>query len=298
MMSILKLTDLTKTFGATTAVNHVTLTIPTGKFVALLGPNGAGKSTILAMITGLLPPSSGHITLDGLSPQDVAYREQFGVVFQRSVLDADLTVQQNLRLRAGLYHHINIAWQHQLFQRFELTALQHQKYGTLSGGQRRRVDIVRALLHQPHILLLDEPSTGLDLQTRTAIWDAFEALQRTEDLTIILTTHYLEETERADWVYIVDQGRIIASDTVSKLQQTYARYQLILHSPNLPQLAQDLTTAGITAIKLTNALQVSVANAQASIAILERFKFQISDFDGHPGDMNAVFLALTGKVVR
>lgn len=290
---------LTKQFHHTVAVNDVSLTIPTGQFVAFLGPNGAGKSTTIGMLTGLLAPTSGQIHLGQLTPQQAAYREQFGVVFQDSVLDHDLTVQQNLAFRARLYRQPAADWLDQLITQFGLVPYLKQRYGTLSGGQRRRVDIVRALLHRPKILLLDEPSTGLDIQTRAAIWDALHVLRTREQLTVILTTHYLEETEAADWVYVIDHGQIVASDTVATLKRQYARYQLTLQSPDLPRLTHDLAQAGIASHPAApGTLAVSVADAQQSIDLLRTFQAEISDFDGHNGDMNDVFLALTGRAVR
>lgn len=291
--------NLTKHFQQTIAVNHVSLTIPAGRFVAFLGPNGAGKSTTISILTGLLAPTSGQIHLGKMTPQQATYREQFGVVFQNSVLDRHLTVQQNLTLRAALYRHRDTAWLDHLMTLFALTPIWHQRYGTLSGGQRRRVDIVRALLHRPTLLLLDEPTTGLDIQSRAAIWAALTTLRDREKLTVILTTHYLEETETADWVYVIDHGRVVASDTVTALKQHYARYQLTLQSPDLSRLTHDLQRAGYTTrLTTTAALQVSVTDAQQSIDVLHAFQGQISNFDGRNGDMNDVFLALTGKDVR
>lgn len=298
-MPDLILDNVTKKFQQIIAVNHVSLMIPTGQFVAFLGPNGAGKSTTISMLTGLLAPTSGRIQLGKLIPQQAAYREQLGVVFQNSVLDPKLTVQQNLTLRAALYRHHETAWLEHLMTLFALIPIRHQRYDTLSGGQRRRVDIVRALLHRPTLLLLDEPTTGLDLQSRTAIWTALATLRNREKLTVILTTHYLEEAETADWVYVIDHGCVVASDTVTALKQHYAHYQLTLQSPDLPQLTYDLQRAGyITRLTATATLQVSVNNAQQGIDVLHTYQHQISNFEGRNGDMNDVFLALTGKDVR
>ena len=176
--------NLTKKYGQKTVVDHLNLTIPKGSLVAYIGTNGAGKSTTIKMLTGLLQPSQGQVI--------VAPDLKIGIVFQESVLDPELTVKANLNYRAGLYRNMDKEWLIHLLELTELTDLLHQKYGTLSGGQRRRVDIARALLNKPELLFLDEPTTGLDVQTRRMIWDLLLQLKNAQNLTIFLTTHYLE----------------------------------------------------------------------------------------------------------
>ena len=192
--------NLTKKYGQKTVVDHLNLTIPKGSLVAYIGTNGAGKSTTIKMLTGLLQPSQGQVI--------VAPDMKIGMVFQDSVLDPELTVKANLNHRAGLYRNLDKGWLAHLLELTELTDLLQQKYGTLSGGQRRRVDIARALLNKPELLFLDEPTTGLDIQTRRMIWELLHLLKKEEGLTIFLTTHYLEEAENAEVAYVINQGKI------------------------------------------------------------------------------------------
>ncbi|GAP02864.1 ABC transporter, ATP-binding protein-multidrug transport system [Fructobacillus pseudoficulneus] len=289
-MMILQTKDLTKTFAAKTAVNKINLAIQRGSLTAILGPNGAGKSTTMRMLTGLLKPTSGTITY--------APKTTIGVVFQASVLDGNLTVRENLNLRAKQYHHVTADWVTTLIQDLGLTNFTDQRYQTLSGGQKRRVDIARALLNKPAILFLDEPTTGLDIQTRLAIWDLLKDLQEKRGLTIILTTHYLDETEEADEVYIVDHGQIIAEGSAQSIKQEYAKSRLTLTGKDLT-LAERLGQAGLTVS--TNHLEEIVIRdltAAEVIDLLSRFKAEIEDFVYVGGSMDDAFVNLTGKEMR
>lgn len=195
---LIRTKKLTKTFGDQLVIDHLDLEVEEGMLIAYIGTNGAGKSTTMRMLTGLLAPTSGEIEL--------APDLKIGMVFQESVLDAELTVLDNLRSRLALYRNRDKDWMDKLIRLTRIDAFLNQTYGTLSGGQRRRVDIVRALLNKPNLLFLDEPTTGLDIQTREAIWQLLRQLQAEEKLTIFLTTHYLEEAENADMAYIIDHG--------------------------------------------------------------------------------------------
>lgn len=267
-MILLETTNLTKTYGTKTVVNDISLKIQAGQLVAFLGPNGAGKSTTIGMLTGLIQPSSGKITMGTATPNQAAYRQQIGVVFQDSRLDRQLTVKENLEIRSQMYTKTDPAWFDHLVDQFDLTPILNQAYGTLSGGQRRRVDIARALLNHPHLLFLDEPTTGLDIQTRQTIWTAIASLRAQSQLTVILTTHYLEETEQADFVYVIDQGTIIAANTVGQLKQQYAGHQLIVrtHAPQQVQIAA--TQANLPAQIDGDTVRVQVSHPQAAITLL------------------------------
>lgn len=297
-MILLETTNLTKTYGTKTAVNDINLTIPAGQLVAFLGPNGAGKSTTIGMLTGLIQPSSGKITMGTATPNQAAYRQQIGVVFQDSRLDRQLTVKENLEIRSQMYTKTDPAWFDYLVDQFDLTPILNQAYGTLSGGQRRRVDIARALLNHPHLLFLDEPTTGLDIQTRQTIWTAIASLRAQSQLTVILTTHYLEETEQADFVYVIDQGTIIAANTVGQLKQQYAGHQLIVrtHAPQQVQIAA--TQANLPAQIDGDTVRVQVSHPQAAITLLTTIQPQLIDFEFRAADMNTIFVALTGKEIR
>ncbi|KXU01825.1 Zinc ABC transporter, ATP-binding protein ZnuC [Streptococcus constellatus] len=191
---ILETRYLSKVYGNKRVVHDLNLQIETGSFTAILGPNGAGKSTTIQMLTRLLQPTTGEILYNS--------NIKLGVVFQNSVLDDMLTVRENLDMRAGQYNMIDKGKVDSLIEQLGLKKFSTQLYGTLSGGQKRRVDIARALLNNPDVLLLDEPTTGLDIQTRKVIWDLIHHLQMKEKMTVILTTHYLDEADDADMIYI------------------------------------------------------------------------------------------------
>ncbi|WP_125567370.1 ABC transporter ATP-binding protein [Companilactobacillus insicii] len=277
-MKLLQATSLTKKFSDKIAVNNINLTINKGDFVALLGPNGAGKSTTINMLTGIIQPTSGKIEYVGHATTGHAYRNKIGVVFQSSVLDNNLSVKDNIMTRAKMYSkstQIQI-----LIKKLGLESIWKQKYSSLSGGQKRRVDIARALVQSPELLFLDEPSTGLDIQTRTAIWDVLNQLRQATGLTIILTTHYLEEAQTADYVYIVDQGTIIAEDTVIELQKKYTQNLLTLNYQN------------------GEVKKITVNDKNQAIKILTENSKIISDFEYRPGTIDDVFMNLTGKEIR
>ena len=207
--------NLSKVYGDKVAVNDLNIQIERGSFTAILGPNGAGKSTTIQMLIGLLQPTSGQITY--------ADKIKLGVVFQNNVLDARLTVLENLTIRAKQYKEMPAGRIERLVSQLGLSAFVKQPYGTLSGGQKRRVDIARALLNSPDLLFLDEPTTGLDIQTRESIWSLLKQIQKEEQMTIVLTTHYLNETDDADKIYIVDHGQVIAQGSADQIKGNYAR---------------------------------------------------------------------------
>ena len=291
---LLNVKDLTKKFNHRLVVNNINLTIEPGELVAFLGPNGAGKSTTINMLTGIIEPTTGSIELNGLTPRQVEYHQAIGVVFQNSVLDNELTVEQNLRSRQAMYHEITRPWDFWI-EKFNLQKIINQKYQTLSGGQKRRVDIVRALLHDPKLLFLDEPTTGLDIQTRTLIWQVLTELRQETGLTIVLTTHYLEEAELANFIYVINHGQIIAADTVSELKQKFVQNILTLYTDE-PQ---------ILAAKLSN-FQCQVDSKSVTVfapenkvlGILNKLAGSINDFEYRRGNMDDIFLSLTGKGVE
>ncbi|MCH4009420.1 ABC transporter ATP-binding protein [Companilactobacillus sp.] len=288
----LSVKNLSKKFDHKLVVNNIDLTINEGDLVAFLGPNGAGKSTTINMLTGLIPQTSGEIAIDDLKPTDTKYHQQIGVVFQKSVLDDDLTVKQNLQSRYGMYrnHTNNLRKWIKLFQ---LEPLMNQKYKTLSGGQKRCVDIARALIHNPKILFLDEPTTGLDIQTRSLIWDVLNQLRKNQNLTIILTTHYLEEAELANFVYVIDHGQIIAADTVNNLKQDFAQNVLTLQLDSKNDLPQQVKNFQYQ----INADDVSVfiPTKNDAINLLDSLKQEIQGFEYRRGNMDDIFLKLTGN---
>ncbi|GAP00492.1 ABC transporter ATP-binding protein [Fructobacillus ficulneus] len=291
---ILTTKNLTQKYGDHVAVSDMNLNIAQGSLTALLGPNGAGKSTTMRMLIGLTKPSSGSVTYQAGT--------KIGVVFQQSVLDAELTVRENLEIRAKQYRHVPANQVNSLIQSLGLKNFENQFYGTLSGGQKRRVDIARALINDPDVLFLDEPTTALDIQTRMAIWDLLHHLQVDRQLTIILTTHYLEEADHADQVYVVDHGTTIASGSARQIKDQYTANRLILAiEPNQQQqsLLTAIQNAGLNGTPTAETeIVVSPIDAQAAIPLLNQMKDQIVDFEYLAGTMDDAFVALTGKEIR
>lgn len=296
-MTLLTAKSISKTYREKVAVNHIDLTVKEGQLIAFLGPNGAGKSTTINMLTGLIQTTSGEIRLAGLDPKQKEYHHKIGVVFQNSVLDGQVTVQQNIQNRARMYKNIDLDFENQLIDDFGLTTILDQRYDTLSGGQRRRVDIARALVHQPDLLFLDEPSTGLDIQTRKVIWGTLEKLRETRGLTIILTTHYLEEAEEADFVYVIDHGEVIAHDTVKQLKEDYAQNLLTIESEDKDAVLAEIDSSW-SVVQEKGSLLIKVPNEHDAISFLQRVEPLITHFEFRHGNMDDIFMALTGKEIR
>lgn len=279
---LIRTKDLIKTFRDKTVIEHLNLEVEEGKLLAYIGTNGAGKSTTMKMLTGLLKPTSGEIEL--------AADLKIGMVFQESVLDEELTVLDNLKSRQALYRKQDKAWLEKLIQLTGLDAFLNQTYGTLSGGQRRRVDIVRALLNKPNLLFLDEPTTGLDIQTRRAIWEILHRLQREENLTIFLITHYLEEAENADMTYIIDHGKVLAKGSAKELKETYSKPYLLVETSDVAAfLDLDCKPLG------DGRLKIIVEDSAKALAILSDKRTVINDFDYVKANINDVFLNITGR---
>lgn len=272
--------NLTKVYGEKAVLENLNIQVDKGQLLAYIGTNGAGKSTTIKILTGLLAASSGQVKL--------APNLKIGMVFQDSVLDEDLSVQANLESRAGLYRQIDKAWTKDLVKMLSIEDLLKQEYGTLSGGQRRRVDIARALLTKPDLLFLDEPTTGLDLQSRRGIWDLLYQLQREEGLTIFLTTHYLEEAENADMAYIIDHGRVLAQGSAQELKEQYAKNRLLIK-------ADRRKFSGLTyEEKADGWLLFEDLTTPQALDFLVSHQNHILDFDFQKGDINDVFMAVAG----
>ena len=286
---ILQAKGLTKNYGDHTAVKDINLEFKKGSFNAILGPNGAGKSTTISMLIGLKRATNGQIIY--------APNTRIGVVFQASVLDEKLTVKENLAIRAQQYKGIKGGRVEDLINQLGLTAFQKQLYGTLSGGQKRRVDIARALLANPDILFLDEPTTGLDIQTRKSIWDLLYRLQRDEGMTIILTTHYLDEADEADQLYIIDHGKVIAQGSATEIKSEYASnlLKICFKDKQVEKfLPQNMP------VEKENEFEYSLypKSQLEAIDYLTQVREKIASFEFRPGTMDDAFIALTGREVR
>ena len=286
---ILQAKGITKNYGDHTAVKDINLEFKKGSFNAILGPNGAGKSTTISMLIGLKRATNGQIIY--------APNTRIGVVFQASVLDEKLTVKENLAIRAQQYKGIKGGRVEDLINQLGLTAFQKQLYGTLSGGQRRRVDIARALLSNPDILFLDEPTTGLDIQTRKSIWDLLYRLQRDEGMTIILTTHYLDEADEADQLYIIDHGKVIAQGSAAEIKSEYASNLLKICFKD-KQVEKFLPKN--MPVEKENEFEYSLypKSQLEAIDYLTQVREKIASFEFRPGTMDDAFISLTGREVR
>ncbi|MDU1740630.1 MAG: ABC transporter ATP-binding protein [Streptococcus lutetiensis] len=264
-----------------------------GEWLSIIGHNGSGKSTTVRLIDGLLAAESGQIFVEGelLTEENVwNIRHKIGMVFQESVLDEELSVLDNLKSRQALYRKQDKAWLEKLIRLTGLQDFLNQTYGTLSGGQRRRVDIIRALLNKPNLLFLDEPTTGLDIQTRRAIWEILRRLQHEENLTIFLTTHYLEEAENADMTYIIDHGKVLAKGSAKELKERYSKPYLLIETDNITAFSD------IDYKLLENGqLKMFVDDSANALAILSDKRDVISDFDYMKANINDVFLSITGR---
>ena len=277
---------LTKRYGKKLALNNIDIKIDKGQLVAYLGTNGAGKSTTINILTGLLKQTSGTITY--------APNLKIGVVFQDSVLDDNLTVKDNLYLRARMYKKYSKEWLIQLIELIGIKNFLNQKYGTLSGGQRRRVDIARALIDRPNLLFLDEPTTGLDLQTRLVIWHLLQKLQKEQGLTMFLTTHYLEEAENADQMYILENGNILASGSAKQIKEKYAPTRLLVTMKNneVPNLSNNITQLR------DNKFRIESMSSKQVIDFLSKNEDEIADFEYQKGSIDDAFIKITGKELQ
>ena len=296
MKNAIEIHSLHKSFGVIHAVNDLSFTVKEGSLFAFLGVNGAGKSTTIKMICGRLQKDGGSITIDGKDPEKDAdaVHNILGVVFQNSVLDASLSVYDNLRSRAALYGITGKEFEEryaQLSVLLDFVDLKNRTLGKLSGGQRRRVDIARALIHNPKILILDEPTTGLDPQTRHLLWQVVAKLQKEQNMTVFLTTHYMEEAADADYVVILDSGKIVAEGTPLALKNTYTGDRITLYSANEAQTA----TLGYPVEKAGEALIVRVPDTSCATSLIVAHPEIFTDYEITKGKMDDVFLAVTGK---
>lgn len=302
VMDIIKVENLSKSYGDIKAVDAISFVVKKGELFAFLGLNGAGKSTTINIMSGSLLKDSGDVFIDGenISENSEGVKAKIGIVFQHSVLDKNLSVYDNLALRAGLYGLSKNTIKKRIdevSELFELTPLLPRKIKTLSGGQRRRVDIARALIHDPKILIMDEPTTGLDPQTRSLLWDVIACLRKS-GLTVFLTTHYMEEAASADYVIIIDEGKIAVKGTPIALKTQFAYDTFNIYLQDRALLKETLLREGYKINDEPFGLSLNLANANIAKEILRAHHSLINDFEVIKGDMNTVFLNVTGKSLR
>ena len=296
MEKIIEISNLYKSYGDVKAVQDLSFHVKKGELFAFLGLNGAGKSTTISIMCGQLQKDGGRVEINGknLDERPLEIKRELGVVFQQSVLDKSLSVYDNLKTRAALYGLTGTELEtrlQELNNLFELTDFLKRPIGKLSGGQSRRVDVVRALLHKPSILILDEPTTGLDPQTRKMVWGIIDDLRKKEGLTVFLTTHYMEEAVEADYVVILDSGKIAAQGTPLQLKNEYSGDYITLY--NADEAA--LQTLGKGYEKVADGYRVWVENTAEATSLIVAHPEIFTDYEIVKGKMDDVFLAATGK---
>lgn len=297
MGQVITIENLKKNYGDIKAVDDISFGVEEGSLFAFLGLNGAGKSTTINIIATLLKKDSGKVRiLDyDLDAQAMQIRNSIGIVFQGSILDSTLSVKDNLRIRASFYGCYGEAWKKRLRELSDLLSLDdilNRPYGKLSGGQRRRVDIARGLINKPQILILDEPTTGLDPVTRKTVWEVIDRIRREDKMTVFLTTHYMEEANDADDVVIIDAGKIAARGTPVQLKNEFSRDYLIVYSHRNDAL--DKVFEGLE-YEYDGAYRAVLSSSSQAKEILAKHGKLIEDFEVVKGDMDDVFLNVTGK---
>ena len=299
--AIIQVRHLKKYFGDIKAVDDLSFEVREGELFAFLGINGAGKSTTINILCGVLDKDDGEVIVDGdAEVGGAAAKSKIGVVFQDSVLDRELSVADNLRFRAGLYGLSGgeyAARLKELSSLLSLDGLLKRPLGKLSGGQRRRIDIARALLHSPKILILDEPTTGLDPQTRKAVWNCVDRLRRETGLTVFLTTHYMEEAAEADYVVILDGGRLAAEGTPVELKNAYASDFIRVYGET-PALSALVEREHLSVSRRRDHLLIEVPSVAEAKRLLLTCPDAFPDFEVEKGKMDDVFLKVTGKALE
>ena len=296
MQNIIEINNLDKSFQDVHAVNDLSLRVKEGELFAFLGVNGAGKSTTISIMCGMLAKDGGKVFIDG-KDVDKDMREitkELGVVFQNTVLDAKLSVKDNLTSRAALYGITGKEAKQRIAHLAELLEFKdilNRTFGKLSGGQKRRVDDARALLNNPKILILDEPTTGLDPEARKALWSVVTTLRKNQNMTVFLTTHYMEEAADADYVVILDSGKISAEGTPLELKNNYTGDFVTIYNVD----EDKIKALGLPYENIRDAVRIAVKNTEEARDLIVRHPDLFTDFEITKGKMDDVFLAVTGK---
>ena len=301
-MKSIEVLGLKKYYGNIKAVDGVDFYVEPGSLFAFLGPNGAGKSTVIDILCTLSRPQAGQAFINGMEigREDEEIRSEIGAVFQEGVLDRLLSVRENLMLRGSFYglkgEELKKRTENALLEA-DAAEFADRRYGKLSGGQRRRADIARALVNSPKILFLDEPTTGLDPQTRAGIWETVRRLQRENGMTVFLTTHYMEEADSADYVVVLDNGRVKAKGTPNQLKKEYAADCLKLYG-DVPHLIDIIKETRLSYSVLADGIKINLENTLSALPLLEKARGAITGFEVAMGDMDDAFMGITGKEIR
>lgn len=298
MSDIIQIDHLSKSFGEIKAVQNLSFRVKEGELFAFLGINGAGKSTTINIMCGQLSKDSGSVLIDKYDlDKDIDFiKRELGVVFQYSVLDYSLSVYDNLKSRAALYGITGMEFKKRLSELAKILDFENllkRTVGKLSGGQRRRIDIARALFHNPKILILDEPTTGLDPQTRKTLWNVISNFRKNENMTVFLTTHYMEEAAEADYVIIIDGGKISAEGTPLELKNIYTGDYITIYGVN----ENDVRELGVGYEQVRNGYRLSIPNTRAATDLIINYPKLFNDYEITKGKMDDVFLAVTGKTL-
>lgn len=296
MGNIIEIKNLEKSYGDNKAVDNISFSVKEGSLFAFLGVNGAGKSTTINIICSILKKDSGQVTINGfdLDTESTKIKPLIGVVFQNSVLDQSLSVLDNLTTRAGFYGLSGKAWKERLAELttlLDLGPILKKPLSNLSGGQKRRVDIARGLINYPKILILDEPTTGLDPQTRKMIWQLIDDLRKKRKMTVFLTTHYMEEANKADLVVMIDKGHIVATGTPHNLKNKYSCDYLKAYMPRNEEFEAELETFEY----LGDCYLIKIKDSEEAKSLINKYDKFLTDFEVIKGDMDDVFLQITGK---
>lgn len=303
MSKIIEVTNFTKKYGDFAAVDNISFNVEEGSIFAFLGPNGAGKSTTINTLCTIINKTEGSLEINGneVSEHKDKVRNEIGIVFQESTLDSKLTIEENLKFHCEFYRVPKSEVKDRIDFVLDLVNLEDWRkapVNSLSGGMKRRVEIARGLVHYPKVLFLDEPTTGLDPQTRANIWDYIYKLQKQKNITIFLTTHYMDEAEICDKVAIMDHGKIVAFDTPYNLKKQYTSNVTRIKTSDEKMLQQFLTNNSIK-YKLTDGLfKIYTTDLDIILEIAAVFKTSITDFETTKGTLNDVFLTITGKEIR
>ncbi len=299
---VIEIDNLKKSFKDVNAVNDLSFKVKERELFAFLGVNGAGKSTTINIISGILKKDGGKVEVCGHNLDDGAdkIKNKIGIVFQNSVLDKTLTVYDNLKYRANLYGLFGSKFKERLDEISKLLDLGEiikRPLGKLSGGQKRRVDIARALIHKPELLILDEPTTGLDPKTRITVWQVIDRMRKEHGLTVFLTTHYMEEAVNADYVVILDGGKKAAEGTPHELKNKYAS-DFIRFYNNINEAEKIFSAEGLALRRERDYLQVELKSTAEVAAYFEKAPQLFNDFEVLKGNMDNVFLKVTGKDLK
>lgn len=296
MTSIIQVENLQKEYGHHKAVKGITFTVKEGTLFAFLGTNGAGKSTTIEILCTLLQKTSGTVRINGYDLDEnnqANIRKSIGVMFQQSLLDQKLSVYENIYHRGKMYglSKVQLQQNYQFVSTYlQLEDIAHKKYGTLSGGQKRRADIARALIHRPKILFLDEPTTGLDPQTRQFVWQTIKRLQQETNMTVFLTTHYMEEAAVADQVVVLKSGEIVAEGTPDALKTQYAYDQLEIVFHNAPEGEKWLQQKMINFTERNGIYSIRIPSTMHALALLKQAESLVASFEVVKGTMDDVFI--------